>query len=118
MAGRRVFEARLEGLIAEAAKRGQVNLSLVRMDSTTARAHHDAPGTHLDEDVIAALERAAAEEEEASSKGVVAKNEAGRTAKTIPHGREERRRIRRPQTDRPAATEPLPCPCRHKCTWS
>ncbi|MGC5004745.1 IS5 family transposase [Streptomyces sp. DT203] len=33
-----VFEALLEGLIAEAAKRGQVDLSLVSIDSTTARA--------------------------------------------------------------------------------
>lgn len=39
-----VFEALLEGLIAEAAKRGEVDLSLVSIDSTTARAHHDAAG--------------------------------------------------------------------------
>ena len=38
-----VFKA-LEGLIAEAAKRDEVDLSLVSVDSTTARAHHDAPG--------------------------------------------------------------------------
>jgi transposase len=41
-----VFEALLEGLIAEAAKRGEVGLSLVSVDSTTARAHHDAAGIH------------------------------------------------------------------------
>lgn len=35
-----VFEALLEGLITEAAKRGEVDLSLVSIDSTTARAHH------------------------------------------------------------------------------
>jgi transposase len=39
-----VFEALLDGLIAEAAKRGEVDLSLVSVDSTTARAHHDAAG--------------------------------------------------------------------------
>jgi transposase len=33
-----VFEALLEGLIAAAAKRGEVDLSLVSIDSTTARA--------------------------------------------------------------------------------
>lgn len=54
------FEALPEGLITEAAKRGAVDLSLVGIDSTTARAHHDAAGTHLDEDVVPALEKAAA----------------------------------------------------------
>ena len=39
------FEALLEGLITEAAKRGEVDLSLVSIDPTTARAHHDAAGT-------------------------------------------------------------------------
>ncbi|MFE4367762.1 transposase [Streptomyces sp. NPDC056835] len=37
-----VFDALLEGLIAEAAERGEADLSLVSVDSTTARAHHDA----------------------------------------------------------------------------
>ncbi|MGW5932380.1 IS5 family transposase [Streptomyces anulatus] len=49
------FEALLEGLIAEAAKRGGVDLSLVSVDSTTVRAHHDAAGMHLDPDFITAL---------------------------------------------------------------
>ncbi|GGP44591.1 hypothetical protein GCM10010231_14750 [Streptomyces sindenensis] len=39
-----VFEALMEGLIAQAAKRGEVDLSLVGTDSTTARARHDAVG--------------------------------------------------------------------------
>lgn len=64
-----VFEALLEGMIAEAAKRGEVDLSLVSVDSTTARAHHDAAGMHLGQDVMAALEKAAAEEEKAPQKG-------------------------------------------------
>ncbi len=84
-----VFEALLEGLIAEAAKRGEVDLSLVSIDSTTARAHHDAAGIHLSEDVIAALEEAAAEEEKARSKGAAAKNKTGRTAGTLPGGRND-----------------------------
>jgi transposase len=39
-----VFEVLPEGLITEAAKGGEVDLSLVGIDSTTARAHHDAAG--------------------------------------------------------------------------
>lgn len=56
-----VFEDLLEGLITEAAKRGEVDLSLVSIDSTTARAHHDAAGMHLDQDLLTGLEKAAAE---------------------------------------------------------
>jgi transposase len=82
-----VFEALLEGLIAEAAKRGEVDLSLVSIDSTTARAHHDAAGMQLDEDVLTALEKAAAEEEKARSKGAASKNKADETPKRIPNGR-------------------------------
>lgn len=64
-----VFEALMEGLIAQAAKRGEVDLSLVSIDSTTVRAHHDAAGMHLDEDVLTALEKAAVEAEKARSRG-------------------------------------------------
>ena len=39
-----VFTALLEGLIAEAARQGKTDLSLVSVDSTTARAHHDTAG--------------------------------------------------------------------------
>lgn len=78
-----VFEALLEGLIAEAAKRGRVDLSLVSVDSTTARAHHDAAGMHLDPEVLAALERAA-EEEKARSKGASERNKPDRTSRTSP----------------------------------
>jgi transposase len=84
-----VFEALLEGLIAEAAKRGEVGLSLVSIDSTTARAHHDAAGMHLEQDVVAALEKAAAEEEKARSKGAASKNKPGRTQKPIPSGKSD-----------------------------
>ncbi len=38
-----------------------MELSLVSIDSTTAHAHHDAAGMPLSEDVITALEKAAAE---------------------------------------------------------
>ncbi len=39
-----VFTALLERLIAEAASEDKTDLSLVSMDSTTARAHPDAAG--------------------------------------------------------------------------
>ena len=53
-----VFAAVMEAVIAEAARRGQVDLSLVSVDSTTARAHHDAAGMVVGEEVLAALEKA------------------------------------------------------------
>lgn len=84
-----VFEALLEGLIAEAAKRGDVDVSLVGIDSTTARAHHDAAGMHLGEDILGALEEAAAEAEKARSKGAVAKNKTDKTPRSIPSGRSD-----------------------------
>jgi transposase len=80
-----VFEALLEGLIAQAAKRGGVDLSLVSVDSTTTRAHHDAAGMHLDPGVLDAMEKAAAEQK-SRSKGVLVRNETGRTPKMIPSG--------------------------------
>ena len=54
-----VFTALMEGMIAEAARRGQVDLSLVSVDSTVARAHQDAAGMVLDPVVLQALEQAA-----------------------------------------------------------
>jgi hypothetical protein len=66
-----------------------VDLSLVSIDSTTARAHHDAAGMHLDEDVVTALEKAAAEEEKARSKGAASQNKADRRPKAIPRGKNE-----------------------------
>ena len=67
-----VFSALLEGTIAEAARRGQTDLSLVSVDSTTARAHHDAAGMVVDEEVLAALEKAAEAE-----KGARERRESG-----------------------------------------
>lgn len=84
-----VFEALLEGLITEAAQRGEVDLSLVSVDSTTVRAHHDAAGMHLSEDVITALEKAAIEEARARSKGATSKSRAVGTQKPIPGGKSD-----------------------------
>jgi transposase len=84
-----VFKTLLEGLIAQAAKQGEVDLSLVSIDSTTARAHHDAAGMHLDQDVITALEKAATEEKKTRSRGAAATNKPGRTPKTVPSGKSD-----------------------------
>jgi transposase len=79
-----VFEALLEGMIAEAAERGQVDLSLVSVDSTTVRAHHDAAGMRLAPEVLAALEEAA--EEKSRSKGAAVKDKSDKTPKVRPAG--------------------------------
>jgi transposase len=82
-----VFEALLEGLIAEAAKRGEVDLSLVSVDSTTIRAHHDAAGMHLDSDTMNALEKASAEAEKVRQKGATRKNKSGMASQMTRNGR-------------------------------
>ena len=72
-----VFEALLEEAIAEAARRDDIDMSLVGVDSTTTRAHHDAAGMRVSEQTLAALEEAA------SQKGERPGNKADRTAKAI-----------------------------------
>ncbi len=69
----------MEAVIAEAARRRQVDLSLVSMDSTTARAHHDAAGLVVDEEVLAALEKAAEAE-----KGTRERHESGASGRLPP----------------------------------
>ena len=71
-----VFTALLEGLIAEAARQGKTDLSLVSVDSTTVRAHHNAAGLIVGKDVMEALEEAV-EQEEARQKGAVRRNRTG-----------------------------------------
>ncbi|MFE4583183.1 hypothetical protein ACFRKC_47170, partial [Streptomyces chartreusis] len=99
-------------MIAEAAKRGEVDLSLVSINSTTARAHHDAAGIHLGEDVVTALEKVAAEEDKATSGGAP-QSQAGREAESDP-AREERRRIRAGVRTRQPPTHPAGCPTADK----
>jgi transposase len=72
-----VFTTLLEGLIAEAAGRGETDLSLVSVDSTTARAHQDAAGMLVDKNVLEVLEEAAAEQERARQKGAANQNRTG-----------------------------------------
>jgi transposase len=57
-----VFERVMDGLIAEAAARGQVDPALVSVDSTVARAHQDAAGMAVSGTVLDALEAAYTEE--------------------------------------------------------
>jgi transposase len=54
-----VFAAMMDTMIAEAARRGQADLSLVSVDSTVARAHQDAAGMAVQPQVLTALEQAA-----------------------------------------------------------
>lgn len=57
-----VFQQVMDGLIAEAASRGIVDLSLVSVDSTVVRAHQDASGMAISGEVLDALEAALTEE--------------------------------------------------------
>lgn len=79
-----VFSALLEGMIAEAARRGQADLSQVGVDSATARAHHGTAGMHIGKDVMDALGEAAAEQERTRQKGAARQNRTDGTAATAP----------------------------------
>jgi transposase len=50
-----VFQQLMDGLIAEAASRGQVGLELVSVDSTVVRAHHESSGLAVSGEVLDAL---------------------------------------------------------------
>lgn len=82
-----VFTALLEGMIAEAARQEQADLSLVSVDSTTVRAHHDAAGMRIGKEVMDALEEAAADQERARQKGAARRNRTDRTDATPPAGK-------------------------------
>lgn len=57
-----VFQDLMDGLIAEAALRGQLDLSLVSVDSTVARAHQNSAGIAVSGEVLDAMEPALTEE--------------------------------------------------------
>ncbi len=57
-----MFQALMDGLIAEAAARGQVGLKLVSVDSTVVRAHHESAGLAVAGETLDALEQALTEE--------------------------------------------------------
>lgn len=68
-----VFQALMDAMITEAARRGQADLSLVSVDSTVTRAHHDAAGMRVSEEVLLSLEEAAE-----ASKGAAERSEGRR----------------------------------------
>lgn len=57
-----VFQTVMDAMIAEAAARGGVDLSLVSVDSTVARAHHHAAGMVVDPELLAELAKVVEEE--------------------------------------------------------
>jgi len=79
----------MEGAIAEDARRGEVDLSLVSVDSTTVRAHHDAAGMHVGPDALAALEKAADEAEKARQNGAARKNKTDMTPEVIQNAKSD-----------------------------
>ncbi len=76
-----VFEQLMQAVIAEAAARGQADLDLVSVDSTTARAHHHAAGMVLDGELVKALEEASEREKGLHQRGKNLRT-ATKTAKT------------------------------------
>jgi transposase len=63
-----VFEQVMDAMLAEAARRGQVDLSLVSVDSTVARAHQHAAGMAVDPQLLDELEQAVAAEKGADKR--------------------------------------------------
>jgi transposase len=64
-----VFENLMNTMISEAAARGDVDLDLVSVDSTTSRAHHHAAGMRVAPERLQELERAVAEEKGLRQRG-------------------------------------------------
>nr|WP_051866429.1 IS5 family transposase [Streptosporangium roseum] len=64
-----VFEELMQAMIAEAAARGQADLDLVSVDSTTVRAHHHAAGMVMAPELLEALEKAAEQEKGLRQRG-------------------------------------------------
>lgn len=63
------FRTPMEGTIAEAAARGQVDLDLVSVDSTVSRARHHAAGMVVDPELLGEPEKAVAEEKGLRERG-------------------------------------------------
>ncbi len=68
-AGQGVFEDLMNAMIGEAAARGDVDLGLVSVDSTVARAHHHAAGMVVAPGRLEELERAVTEEKGLRERG-------------------------------------------------
>ncbi|MFI2189087.1 IS5 family transposase [Streptomyces sioyaensis] len=93
-----VFEGLLDAAITEAARRGQADLSLVSVDSTVVRAHHDAAGTRVRDEVLASLERAAGKTKRGRRRGRKAQAPAKTDQADV--RQQERRRVRRRRRSR------------------
>ncbi len=76
-----VFEQLMQAVIAEAAARGQIDLDLVSVDSTTARAHHHAAGMICGDELLEALEQACEQEKGLRQRGKTLKT--AKTTKTV-----------------------------------
>ncbi|WP_169744394.1 hypothetical protein [Spirillospora albida] len=59
----------MNAMISQAAARGDVDLSLVSVDSSTSRAHHHAAGMRVAPERLQELERAVAEEKGLRQRG-------------------------------------------------
>ncbi|MFC9912173.1 transposase [Streptomyces sp. NPDC127197] len=64
-----VFQTLMDAMIAEAAARDDVDLSLASVDSTVVRAHHHAAGVVVDPELLEDLEKAVAEEKGLQQRG-------------------------------------------------
>lgn len=96
-----VFEALMEGLIAEAARRGEADLSLVSVESGPPRRGRDAPGPGRHHRAGGGCRRG----REGRVKGGGREEQSGQDAEADPE-RDERRRIRRRQKLRLKAALP------------
>jgi transposase len=80
-----VFQHLMHAAIGEAAARGQADLDLVSVDSTTARAHHHAAGMALDPQLLQELEKAAEQEKGLHERGKKPRRKSQATPKPRPH---------------------------------
>jgi hypothetical protein len=91
-----VFAQLMDTLIAHAAAQGQVDLSLVSVDSTVARAHHHAAGMVLAPDLLDDLTKAVAAEKGLQQRDKPPRETSDGATETDPAG-PGRRTLRRRQ---------------------
>ncbi|OAH10260.1 hypothetical protein STSP_65160 [Streptomyces jeddahensis] len=72
--------------IAEAAARGDIDLGLVSVDSTVARAHHHAAGMVVDVELLDELEKAVVEEKGLQRGGKTTRQARRPTSRQKPSG--------------------------------
>jgi transposase len=107
-----VFQELMDGLIAEAAARGQVGLELVSVDSTVVRAHQESAGLAVAGETLDALEQALTEEkgvpldQQVSVLRVMHKRRAGPTRTARTRARRSKNALHYADGARPAPTPP------------